>query len=161
MLRFRDKPVGQSSRPHPSRTPGAQILPGMATLLALAIALPCFAQVRPAEPLVVQNGKLETLSGNVLVLQMGNKDLKLSARASYLLHTLQDKRLAGKDVRLFGTTKPDGTFLVDHFFTVHDGKFFRVRYFCEVCNIEALEPGKCVCCQRPTELQEIPVPDPR
>jgi hypothetical protein len=32
-----------------------------------------------------------------------------------------------------------------------------VRYFCEVCNVEALEPGDCVCCQAPTELQEVPV----
>lgn len=127
--------------------------------MTLACVLPCFAQVHRSQSLAVYNGKLETVAGSGLILQTGKKDLRISARTSYLLHTLQDKRLADKDVRLEGTIKADGTFEVDHFFTVHDGKLFRVRYYCEVCNIEALEPGRCVCCQRPTELQEIPVDD--
>ena len=42
-------------------------------------------------------------------------------------------------------------------YTLHDGKVFKVRYFCATCNIIALEPGNCVCCQQPTELQEVPV----
>ena len=25
------------------------------------------------------------------------------------------------------------------------------------CHIVALEPGRCVCCQQPTELQEVPL----
>jgi len=130
-----------------------------AALLAVACTLPSFAQEQHAQPLAVHNGKLETIAGTGLVLQTGKKDLKVSARTSYLLHTLQDKRLADKDVHLEGIMKADGTFEVDHFFTVHGGKLFRVRYFCEICNIEALEPGRCVCCQQPTELQEIPDPD--
>jgi hypothetical protein len=127
--------------------------------IMLALSLPSLAQVHQSPPLASQNGKLETVAGAGLVLQTGKKELKLGARTSYLLHTLQDKRLAGREVRLEGTTKEDGTFEVDHFFTVRDGKLFRVRYFCDVCNIEALEPGRCICCQQPTELQEIPVPD--
>ena len=51
----------------------------------------------------------------------------------------------------------DGSFQVQWLYTVHNGKLFRVRYFCATCNIVALEPGNCVCCQQPTELQEIPV----
>ena len=53
--------------------------------------------------------------------------------------------------------KRDGTLEVARLYTIHQGKLFRVRYYCDVCNIAALEPGPCVCCQRPTELQEIPV----
>jgi hypothetical protein len=60
-------------------------------------------------------------------------------------------------VRLEGTPQPDGTFQVQWLYTIHNGKLFRVRYFCATCNIVALEPGNCVCCQQPTELQEIPV----
>ncbi|HZO99102.1 MAG TPA: hypothetical protein VFD30_02295 [Terriglobia bacterium] len=56
--------------------------------------------------------------------------------------------------------QPDGSFKVIHFYTIRNGRLFRVRYFCETCNIEALEPGNCVCCQQPTELQEIPVSNP-
>jgi hypothetical protein len=70
---------------------------------------------------------------------------------------MQDKRLDGREVRLEGTAQPDGTFQVQWLYTIHNGKLFRVRYFCATCNIVALEPGNCVCCQQPTALQEIPV----
>jgi hypothetical protein len=46
---------------------------------------------------------------------------------------------------------------VDEIHTVHDGRVYRVRYYCETCNIEAVEPGPCACCQQPVELQEIPL----
>ncbi|HKS96865.1 MAG TPA: hypothetical protein VJV74_12150, partial [Terriglobia bacterium] len=83
--------------------------------------------------------------------------IPLAATSSYLLHTLEDQRLANREVRLEGAMKADGRFEVAHLFTLRDGKLYRVRYYCNVCNIAALEPGRCVCCQRPTELQEIPV----
>ena len=126
-------------------------------LMFLSIVLPGFTQVLSTEPLPFLTGKLETLSGAGLVLQTAKKNYPLTARTSYLFHTLQDKRLANRQVRLEGTKKPDGTFEVAKLFTLRNGKLYRVRYFCEICNIEALEPGNCVCCQQPTELQEIPV----
>ena len=86
-----------------------------------------------------------------------NKDVPLAATTTYLLHTLEDHRLVNREVRLEGTMKPDGRFEVAHLYTIRDGKLYKVRYYCEICNIVALEPGRCVCCQRPTELQEIPV----
>ena len=127
--------------------------------VALALALMGFSQTHPAEAATFLNGKLVTLPGTGLVLRTAKKDYPLSARTTYLFHTLQDKRLASRQVRLEGTKKPDGTFEVAKLFTVRNGKLYRVRYYCEVCNIEALEPGNCVCCQQPTELQEIPVED--
>ena len=60
-----------------------------------------------------------------------------------------------------GTEKPDGSFEVQWLYTIQKGKLFRVRCYCQVCNIVALEPGPCVCCQQPTELQEIPVQESR
>lgn len=89
--------------------------------------------------------------------ERGGKDVRLAAVSSYLLHTLEDPRLLNREVRVEGSMKPDGSFEAARLFTVRDGKLYRVRYYCNVCNIAALEPGKCVCCQRPTELQEIPV----
>jgi hypothetical protein len=123
----------------------------------MTCALPGFGQTHPAGAATFLNGKLETLPGTGLVLGTAKKDYPLFARTTYLFHTLQDKRLANRQVRLEGTTKADGTFEVAKLFTVRNGKLYRVRYYCEVCNIEALEPGNCVCCQQPTELQEIPV----
>ncbi len=125
--------------------------------IAMAIALRAPAQVHETKAPQILEGRLVSLPGTGPALSTRGKDHRLSAKTSYVFHTLQDKRLAGHEVRLEGTTAPDGSFEVSRLFTVRQGKLFRVRYFCDVCNIEALEPGICVCCQQPTELQEIPV----
>jgi len=90
-------------------------------------------------------------------LETGGKEVPLAAVSTYLLHTLEDKRLENRLVRVEGKTRPDHSFEVAQLYTIKEGKTYRVRYYCETCNIEALEPGRCVCCQQPTELQEIPV----
>jgi len=113
-----------------------------------------------APHLAVLEGKLLSTPGDCPVVQIHGKDQPLTAGTTYLYHTLQDKRLANRDVRLEGTMESDGSFQVERLFTVKDGKLYRVRYFCKVCNIVALEPGNCVCCQQPTELQEIRVTSP-
>ena len=106
---------------------------------------------------VTLEGKLVQISDAAPVLKSQGKDYPLSATTPWVFHTLHDKRLANRTVRMEGTVQPDGTFRIERFYTVRGGKLYRVRYFCDVCNIEALEPGDCVCCQEPTEFQEIPV----
>ncbi len=96
-------------------------------------------------------------AGKCPLLKMQDRQVPLAATTPYLLQTLQDKRLDGFQIRVEGTPQPDGSFEVAWLFTVHKGKLFRVRYFCAVCNLVGLGPGLCVCCQQPTELQEIPV----
>jgi hypothetical protein len=117
-----------------------------------------YAQTGEAKSTALQ-GKLVNVSGSAPVLKTKEKEFPLATRTVWLLHTLQDKRLADREIRVEGEWQPDGTLEVNHFFTVREGKLYRVRYFCEICNIEALEPGNCVCCQQPTELQEIPLPE--
>ena len=112
-----------------------------------------------APRLTVLQGKLLSTSGDCPVLRIHEKDKPLSANTTYLYRTLQDKRLADREVQLEGTMKADGTFEVQRLYTVKDGKLYRVRYFCKTCNIVALGPGDCVCCQQPTELQEVSVAD--
>jgi hypothetical protein len=129
---------------------------GNVLLLALAaFAAPTFGADSAAT--TVFEGQLLSVPGRGPVLRLRNKDYPLAAKTTYLFHTLEDKRLEKREVRLEGTLKRDGTLEVARLYTVHNGKLFRVRYYCDVCNIVALEPGPCVCCQRPTELQEIPV----
>ena len=109
------------------------------------------------------NGLPSTIEGKLIsgssapIVRTPAKDTTLTAKSAYLLHTLEDSRLQRRDVRLEGAWKSDGRFEVAHLFTIRDGKLYKVRYFCEICNIAAQEPGNCVCCQRPTELQQIPV----
>lgn len=129
---------------------------GQFAFMALAICPSSFAQGEPPR-LAVLEGQLLSTSADCPVLRAHGKDQPLSAYTTYLYHTLQDKRLANRVVRLEGLMKGDGTFDVERLYTVKEGKLYRVRYFCKICNIEALEPGNCVCCQQPTELQEIPV----
>jgi hypothetical protein len=109
-----------------------------------------------AESSTLQGKLLATAPGGPFLASAG-KQVRLVTQLPFLLHTLQDKRLEDREVRLEGTIEPDGAFEVERLFTVKDGKLFKVRYYCEICNIAAVEPGNCVCCQRPTELQEIPV----
>jgi len=109
-----------------------------------------------AKPLSVLEGKLVTTRGDCPILKLNGREESLSADTPHLLHTMQDKRLDGREVHLEGVPKPDGSFEVHWLYTVRDGKLFKVQYFCATCNIVALEPGLCVCCQQPTQLQEVP-----
>ena len=59
-------------------------------------------------------------------------------------------------MRLEGRLNAEGIFEVVKLFTVRDGQVYKVRYFCDICNITAVPPGPCACCQGPTEFQEIP-----
>jgi len=126
-------------------------------LTALASLLPATLYAAQAKPLAALEGKLLTTRGDCPILEINGRDQTLTADTSHLYHTMQDKRLDGREVRLEGILKPDSSFEVHWLYTIHNGKLFRVRYFCSTCNIVALEPGPCVCCQQPVELQEIPV----
>jgi hypothetical protein len=127
-------------------------------LVAFALLVPGWLGAKnDGKPPATLEGKLLLTPGVGPALREHGKDQPLSAITPYLLHTLEDKRLANREVRVEGIPKTDGTFEVARLYTLRNGKLYRVRYFCNICNIEALEPGNCVCCQQPTELQEIPV----
>lgn len=150
---FSDKPQRETCSSAFMRVMAIGLLVWTAALTASA----SYAAQGETRHLAALEGKLLSIPGQGPVLRIHEKDQPLSATTTYLFHTLLDKRLANREVRVEGTAKAEGTFEVERLYTVKDGKLYRVRYFCKVCNIEALEPGDCVCCQQPTELQEIPV----
>ena len=139
-----------------SKTPLARRRETCFLTFACAVVLASSLGAAQGTSLSVLEGKLLSTRGECPMVDVKGREQPLSADTPQLLHTLQDKRLDGREVRLEGTPKPDGTFQVQWLYTVHKGKLFRVRYFCATCNIVALEPGNCVCCQQPTELQEVP-----
>ena len=102
-------------------------------------------------------GRLLFINGTGPVVKTEKKQVPLAGRYDYIFRTLEDKRLRNDEVRLKGSYQANGNFRVDNIFTLHHGEVYRVRYFCETCNIVGLGPGRCVCCQQPTELQEVPV----
>ncbi len=69
---------------------------------------------------------------------------------------LRDPRLAGREWEFEGKFAADGNFTIYKLFTLKEDKRHRVTYYCEVCHIYTHEPGRCMCCQDETELQEIP-----
>ena len=141
-------------------SPQASVFPRCAALLLALASLPASsAWGAQTKPLAVLQGQLLTTRGDCPLLKVNGREQALTADTPHLLHTLQDKRLDGRAVRLEGIAQPDGSFQVHWLYTLHNGKLFTVRYFCATCNIVALEPGNCVCCQQPTELQEIPKTD--
>ena len=132
------------------------LVAGMFISMIVSLAPAAHSQAPVARGLVTLDGKLVISAGKPPVLKTAKQEYPLTATTTYVLHTLQDKRLGGREIQVQGTLGRGGTFEVSKFFTVRDGKLYRVRYYCETCNIVALEPGRCVCCQQPTELQEIP-----
>jgi len=131
---------------------------GLLVFLTFALAFSWGARAFPQEA-----GKTQTIEGRLIsdkgtgpMLKTRTKSYVLGGRTTYLFHTLEDNRLQNREVHLEGALTPHGGFEVERIFTVHHGMLYRIRYFCETCNIEALEPGNCVCCQQPTELQEYP-----
>jgi hypothetical protein len=137
----------------------ARVLPAWALFLltAFALWLPVNAQASPGRALLSFEGKLVNAGRKPPVLKAADKTYQLTSSTSYVLHTLQDNRLNGREIKVEATQVNGNTLNVSKFFGVRDGKLYRVRYYCETCNIVALEPGRCVCCQQPTELQEVPV----
>ncbi len=133
--------------------------PWAAALVALALAgLLGGANLGAQTPAgaATLEGKLALQPPSQPVLVTAQKRYPLTASSRDLLRTLQDARLRHRQVRLAGTFEASGAFRVKSIFTLHDGQVYRIRYFCETCNIAALGPGRCVCCQQPTELQEYP-----
>src|ERR1039458_5473418 len=82
-----------------------------------------------AKPLATIEGKLVTTRGVCPVVKTNGREQALSANTPALFHTLQDKRLDGRDVRLEGIAEPNGSFEVHWLYTLHDGKVFKVRSF--------------------------------
>lgn len=70
---------------------------------------------------------------------------------------LNDVRLAGDDFEAIGHYRTPDHFVIDPItskamFVHKDGKRLYITYWCNVCYIRTYSPGKCVCCQKYTDL---------
>lgn len=145
-----------------SKPSGFRLLQAALAVLLLCGVVAGFA-VTPAQgaeatkPKQVLQGRLLFVKGSGPMVKTATKEYSLGGRYHYIFLTLEDKRLRNDEVRLKGRFQASGVFLVDNIYTIHHGDLYRIRYYCETCNIVALGPGKCVCCQKPTELQEVPL----
>jgi hypothetical protein len=127
--------------------------------MIVSLAAPGMLNGQPAErkvPAAIINGTLVHAEDGSPVLVEGQRRYRLKATQEHLAATLRDEHLRDRKMRLEGRLNGEGMFEVVKLFTVRDGQLYKVRYFCEICNITAVQPGPCVCCQGPTEFQEIP-----
>jgi hypothetical protein len=69
-----------------------------------------------------------------------------------------DEKLRTKQLLVKGRVFPQTRILeVSNIKTVRDGVVHDAYYYCAVCEIFAVAPGICECCQGPTELVEKPL----
>jgi len=95
------------------------------------------------------------------VLHHEGKDVSLVSDKHSVAETLKDPRLSGRELKVVGHFKGDGSFEVREFFVVRPDALYRVIYHCDVCNITTFSPGDCMCCQAPTVPVEVLPTDPR
>mgnify|MGYP001147207063 CR=1 FL=1 len=106
-------------------------------------------------------GKLVVEEGQSPSIVSQGKSIPVVSRRGSISATLQDARLSGKEFKLLGNFREDGSFEVDDFFVVRRGTLYRLVYFCDTCNITTFSPGECACCRQPTVPIEVPLNDPR
>jgi hypothetical protein len=106
-------------------------------------------------------GKLPAQAGKTPVLHHEGKDVSLVSDKRSVAETLKDPRLSGRELKVVGHFKGDGSFEVREFFVVRPDALYRVIYHCDVCNITTFSPGDCMCCQAPTVPVEVLPTDPR
>lgn len=101
-------------------------------------------------------GRLARQNGGP-VLKVKDKTYRLVSTNEYANSILREERVGGREFRLEGRWKASDTFDVERLFTLRDGKLFKVTYYCHVCAITSYKPGRCDCCQEPTEVREVPL----
>ena len=102
-------------------------------------------------------GKLTTTPDKKPALDPGDHKLISLTGDDATVGVLNDERLAGADFEAVGHFESPGHFAIDPItsralFVHKNGKRLMVTYWCDVCYIRTYTPGKCVCCQKWTDL---------
>lgn len=90
-------------------------------------------------------------------LDPGNHKLIRLEGDDATVKVLNDERLAGMDFEAIGHYKSPDDFVIEPItskamFVHKNGKRLMITYWCDVCYIRTYSPGKCVCCQKYTDL---------
>jgi len=125
----------------------------------LVLATLCAAACAAASdvPGISIRGKLTHAPSNQPALDPGNHKLIYLSGDHDTMDVLNDARLAGSDFEAIGHfTEPDhftiGPITSKSIFVHKDGKRLVITYWCDICYIRTYSPGKCVCCQKETDL---------
>ena len=106
----------------------------------------------------VLRGRLRQEPGKPPVIQTADQKTYTFAGDEFTRAQMADPKLNGREMELEGRFASPGQFEAIRIFTLKDGKRHKVTYWCDVCSIRTHMPGRCMCCQAETELQELLVP---
>ncbi len=106
----------------------------------------------------VLRGRIRQGSGKPAVVQTSDGKSYTVSGDDFTKAQMADPKLNGREVELEGRFAGPGQFEAAKIFTIKDGNRYKVTYWCDVCSIRTHMPGRCMCCQGETELQELPVP---
>ncbi len=123
-------------------------------LAAFFLVLPALATSVPG---LSVRGKLVKGPGSQPALEGADHKLIYLEGDDATTAVLNDERIAGMDFEAIGHFKSPEHFVIDPItskamFVHKDGKRLMITYWCDVCYIRTYSPGKCVCCQKYTDL---------
>jgi hypothetical protein len=101
-------------------------------------------------------GKLTRSPDGKPALRVDNQLISLAGDED-TTKVIEDSRLAGDDFEVVGHYESPDHFQIDPItsramFVHKDDKRLLITYWCDVCYIRTYSPGKCVCCQKYTDL---------
>ena len=76
-------------------------------------------------------GKLIIEPGKPAILRYEGKDVPLTSADKYIVATLKDTRISGREMKLTGRFRDDGAFEIRDFHVVRSGRLYRLLYFCD------------------------------
>jgi len=121
-------------------------------LLALA------ALVLASDGSQVLRGHLRQAAGKPPVIETAGGKTYTVAGDAFTTAQMADPKLKDREMELEGRFTSDSRFEASKIYTIKDGKRYKATYWCDICSIRTHMPGRCMCCQADTELQELPVP---
>jgi hypothetical protein len=75
-----------------------------------------------------------------------------------LANIFEDRRVRERDLLVRAREAAAHALEIIKVFSVKDDRLYDLRYYCEVCHINAYVPGPCPCCGREMELVEEALP---
>ncbi|HEY0549203.1 MAG TPA: hypothetical protein VGF13_06340 [Verrucomicrobiae bacterium] len=113
------------------------------------------------------NGVRTELKGELIRLSAGSNEGVGLRTASGGVYTVVSNRMSSAlfiDTNLLGKTlvlkgresKPKSFEVTGNLRSFRGGKIHNLSYYCDVCSIEGMDPGPCMCCRDPVHLIEEP-----
>ena len=124
----------------------------------LFVLLALVAAALASDQSQVLRGRLRQPAGQPPIIETADGKKYTVAGDQFTIGQMADPKLKDREMELEGRFASPGHFQATKIFTIKDGKRYKATYWCDICSIRTHLPGRCMCCQGDTELQELPVP---